>query len=82
MYICNLFERLAPNFNFSYFQGEKLTSYLHRYPIGKLTTLEALRVENLLITLELRKPILKASDLFSLDLNLSASVRSLTFLLN
>ncbi|KAF2905294.1 hypothetical protein ILUMI_00888 [Ignelater luminosus] len=49
-------------------------SFLFKYPISKLNAAEANQVEMLITTLLIRKPILKASDIFKVETRLFASI--------
>ncbi|KAF2901087.1 hypothetical protein ILUMI_05098 [Ignelater luminosus] len=59
---------------FLYFQSEDLLSFLFKYPISKLTTAEATQVELLITTLTIQKPVLRASDVFTVGTRLLASI--------
>ncbi|KAF2905295.1 hypothetical protein ILUMI_00889 [Ignelater luminosus] len=54
--------------------SEDILSFLFKYPISKLSTAEAAQVEMLITTLNIQKPVLRASDIFTVGTRLLASV--------
>ncbi|KAF2881811.1 hypothetical protein ILUMI_24367 [Ignelater luminosus] len=54
--------------------SEDILSFLFKYPISKLNPAEAAQVETLITTLHLQRPILKASDVFTVGTRLLASI--------
>ncbi|KAF2881816.1 hypothetical protein ILUMI_24372 [Ignelater luminosus] len=57
-----------------HYVGEDIQSFLFKYPISKLSVAEAAQVEMLMITLRIQKPMFLASDIFTVDTRLLASV--------
>ncbi|KAF2893178.1 hypothetical protein ILUMI_12994, partial [Ignelater luminosus] len=55
------------------FQSEDILSFLFKYPISKLSPAEAAQVEMLITTLTIQKPVLRASDIFTVGTRLLAS---------
>ncbi|KAF2888689.1 hypothetical protein ILUMI_17484, partial [Ignelater luminosus] len=47
--------------------------FLFKYPISKLSSAEATQVEMLITTFHLQKPVLEASDIFTVGTRLLAS---------
>ncbi|KAF2900674.1 hypothetical protein ILUMI_05510 [Ignelater luminosus] len=54
--------------------SEDLLSFLFKYPISKLSAAEAAQVEMLITTLTIQKPVLRASDMFTVGTRLLASI--------
>ncbi|KAF2900677.1 hypothetical protein ILUMI_05513, partial [Ignelater luminosus] len=54
--------------------GEDILSFLLKYPISKLSPTEAAQVETLITTLTIQKPVLRASDIFTVGTKLLASI--------
>ncbi|KAF2900675.1 hypothetical protein ILUMI_05511 [Ignelater luminosus] len=54
--------------------NQDILSFLFKYPISKLSSTEAAQVEMLITTLTVRKPVLKASDIFTISTSLLASI--------
>ncbi|CAG9858749.1 unnamed protein product [Phyllotreta striolata] len=54
--------------------GDDLLSFLYKYPINRLSRSEASQVEMLILTLTLEKPILRASDIFTVGTVLLSTV--------
>jgi hypothetical protein len=50
-------------------------SFLFKYPISKLTFVESAQIEILINTLTMQKPLIKASDMFTMGTRLLASVK-------
>ncbi|CAH0545678.1 unnamed protein product [Brassicogethes aeneus] len=54
--------------------NEDILSFLFKYPISKLTAAESAQVEMLITTLITQKPVLRASDIFTVGTRLLAAV--------
>ncbi|KAF5306383.1 hypothetical protein FQR65_LT18579 [Abscondita terminalis] len=54
--------------------ADSLSSFLFKYPISKLSLEEATQIELFIITLRMYKPILTASDMFTVETNLLSSI--------
>ncbi|KAK5640244.1 hypothetical protein RI129_011055 [Pyrocoelia pectoralis] len=54
--------------------SDDLLSFLFKFPISKLRTEEAAQVEMLIYTLKIQKPVLKASDIFTVGTRLLAPI--------
>ncbi|KAF2901088.1 hypothetical protein ILUMI_05099 [Ignelater luminosus] len=57
-----------------YAVSEDILSFLFKYPISKLSPAEAAQVEMLITTLIIQKPVLRASDIFTVGTRLLASI--------
>ncbi|KAF2899422.1 hypothetical protein ILUMI_06753 [Ignelater luminosus] len=54
--------------------SQDILSFLFKYPISKLSRAEAAQVELLITTLNIQKPVLNASDIFTVGTRLLASI--------
>ncbi|KAK4874528.1 hypothetical protein RN001_013888 [Aquatica leii] len=53
---------------------EDILSFLFKYPVSKLSATDTTQIEMLIVTLNLHKPVLNASDMFVVSTRLLASV--------
>ncbi|KAF2898269.1 hypothetical protein ILUMI_07910 [Ignelater luminosus] len=73
-FITSLFFPLVDMFLSFLTHSEDILSFLFKYPISKLSTAEANQVEMLITTLNIQKPVLRASDIFTVGTRLLASI--------
>lgn len=56
-----------------------MLSFIFRIPLTKFTSEDINNLEKLITTLDIKKPVLRASDFFDIDLKIVASVSNSIF---